>query len=78
MDSLLPRPPRNRDLLDQIRGLDAVHGQERRARSIVIEIHYDSEGNPNEAWVQARVEYPLKEGRDTPPNQNRNATVRQR
>ena len=60
MQSLLPRPLRNRDLLDQIRGLDAMHEQERRAGSIVIEIHYDSEGNPKKAWVQARVEYPLK------------------
>ncbi len=51
MDSLLPRPPRNRDLLDQIRGLDAMDEQERRAGSIVIEIHYDSEEIPKKSWV---------------------------
>jgi hypothetical protein len=36
--------------------------QERRAGSIVIEIHYDSEGAPKKAWVQARAEIDLKDG----------------
>ncbi len=60
MDGLLPRPLRNPELLAQIRGLDAMHEQERRAGSIVIEIHYDSEGTPKKAWVQARVEVALQ------------------
>jgi hypothetical protein len=62
VDGLLPRFLRNPDLLAQIRGLDAMHEQERRAGSIVIEIHYDGEGTPKRAWVQARVEIDLSEG----------------
>jgi hypothetical protein len=37
-----------------------MHEQERRAGSIVIEIHYDGERTPKKAWVQARVELALK------------------
>jgi hypothetical protein len=38
-----------------------MHEQERRAGSIVIEIHCDGEGTPKKAWVQARVEVALQQ-----------------
>jgi hypothetical protein len=56
---LLPRPLRDPELLRHIRALDAMHEQEGRAGSFVVEVHYDHEGKPRKAWVQARVEFAL-------------------
>jgi len=66
MDTSLPRPFRDPELLRQLRGLDAMHEQERRAGSFTIEVHYDHEGVPVKAWLQARVELALRHHHQEP------------
>ena len=62
MDSDLPRPLRDARLLGLIRGLDGMYDYEKRVGSIVVEVHYDSQGAPSKAWVQARLQLDLKDG----------------
>ncbi len=60
----LARPFRNatgqpNELYRQIGAIDEMHRLERRKGSLVIEIHYDSDGCPARAWVQERIELNL-------------------
>jgi hypothetical protein len=55
----LPRPLRDPSVMQQIRGLDALHQQERRAGCILIALHYDGTGAAAVVKVTATVEFQL-------------------
>lgn len=40
-----------------------MYDREKRVGSIAVEVHYDNQGVPSKAWVQARLQLDLKDER---------------